>query len=362
MVLSLLLISFSTYLIWKASASFDLAASYLTRYLNEGIKGPTINAIASSLPELLISFFFLFYIGDIRGFSAGYATIIGSSIFNICVIPTIAFLIIYFERGVTFFPTDKKIIEQDGFFLLVTELVLIIGLYLGGISILLSIILIVVYCIYILIVFLKRGGGSVKVSKMNFNQNTLTHQSTWKNIINVDVASLITRKKQLNTTNALLIFIISLIIISLACKQLVHSSERLSQLLDLNIFFVTFFLAAVASSIPDTVLSIKDAKNGKYKDAFSNAYGSNIFDICIGIGLPVLIYLLINGVDELSTATKSSFSNDIIFTSSILLFLFSLIITFVYWFKSITLKRSVFIILMYVIFLSLIFLISQNSI
>ena len=62
MILSLAIIFFSAYLIWKSSESFDIASSYLTRNLNDGIKGPTINAIASSLPELLISFIFLFYI------------------------------------------------------------------------------------------------------------------------------------------------------------------------------------------------------------------------------------------------------------------------------------------------------------
>ena len=105
MILSFSLICLSTYLIWKASESFDIASSYLTRNLNEGIKGPTINAIASSLPELLISFFFLFYIGDLKGFSAGYATIIGSSIFNIAIIPTVSFLVIYYKNGTPLFPT-----------------------------------------------------------------------------------------------------------------------------------------------------------------------------------------------------------------------------------------------------------------
>ena len=68
---------------WKISSSFDLAANFLTRNWGEGLKGPTVNAIASSLPELLITFMFLFYFGNLEGFSAGYATIIGSSIFNI---------------------------------------------------------------------------------------------------------------------------------------------------------------------------------------------------------------------------------------------------------------------------------------
>ena len=92
MLLSFIFIALSTYVIWRISSPFDYAASYLTRNLNEGIKGPTINAIASSLPELIISFFFLFYIGDVAGFSAGFATIVGSSIFNITIIPTISFL------------------------------------------------------------------------------------------------------------------------------------------------------------------------------------------------------------------------------------------------------------------------------
>ena len=54
---NIIFIIISSYCIWKASSSFDIASSFLTRNIGEGIKGPTINAIASSLPELLISFF-----------------------------------------------------------------------------------------------------------------------------------------------------------------------------------------------------------------------------------------------------------------------------------------------------------------
>jgi Ca2+/Na+ antiporter len=64
----------------------------------DGLKGPTINAAASSLPELLISSMFLFYYKDIIGFSAGYATIIGSSAFNIACIPVISYLFIYYKK------------------------------------------------------------------------------------------------------------------------------------------------------------------------------------------------------------------------------------------------------------------------
>ena len=89
-MIQIILILFSIFLIWKVSSSFDLAANYLTRNMGEGIKGPTVNAVASSLPELMISSLFLFFYKDINGFSAGFATIIGSSAFNIAIIHVIA--------------------------------------------------------------------------------------------------------------------------------------------------------------------------------------------------------------------------------------------------------------------------------
>jgi len=350
MIISFLLVCLSTYLIWKVSASFDVASSYLTRNLNEGIKGPTVNAIASSLPELLISFFFLFYIGDVQGFSAGYATIIGSSIFNIAIIPTISFLIIYYQKGIDLFPTDKKIIEQDGFFLILTEMALLVGLYLGGISITLSIVLILLYCLYIVLVFKKRSKKHEEEIEIANNTSPF-----FKKILDLDIASLILRNRKMTSFKAVVILLISLAIISSACKLLVSSSEHLSIQLNINLFFITFLIAAVASSIPDTILSIQDAKNKKYKDAFSNAYGSNIFDICIGIGLPVLVYLLINGIDEISTQSSASSSNDIILSSSILLVLFSILITLIYWLKPLNKSRSILIISLYLIFLGIIF-------
>ena len=359
MIYNIIFIIISSYCIWKASSSFDIASSFLTRNIGEGIKGPTINAIASSLPELLISFFFLFHLKDIEGFSAGYATIIGSSIFNIAMIPTISFLVIYFKSGEKILPTDKNIISQDGLFLILTEIALILGLYYGGISISLSIILIVIYLIYILIIFKKRNiiskNQNEKLTKEN--KNLLRQKSFFINLIQLDIANIFIRRNKINTRNSLLILTISLIIISIACRQLVISSEHISNHLNLNLFFITFFIAAISSSVPDTILSIKDAENKKYKDAFSNAYGSNIFDICIGIGLPVLIYLTINDINIISSVKNDS--NNIVLISSLLLIIFSIPITLIYWLKSLNLFRSLIIIILYITFLTLVFFLSS---
>ena len=257
------------------------------------------------------------------------------------------------------FPTDKKIIEQDGFFLIVTEIALLVGLYFGGISIYLATILIVLYCIYIVLVFKKRnnkGLTNTATTSLNDKEDYIAETRFFKKIININIAGLVLNKSKLNNWKASLILFISIVILSLACKELVSSSEHLSKQLNMNLFFITFFIAAIASSVPDTILSVKDAQNEKYKDAFSNAYGSNIFDICIGIGLPVLVYLLVNGIDVISTDSKSD--NNIVFLSSIFLIVFSIPITLIYWLKGINLYRSIIVILFYLSFLVLVFYLS----
>ena len=44
--------------------------------------------------------------------------------------------------------------------------------------------------------------------------------------------------------------------------------------LNLPISAVAIIIAAAATSVPDTILSVKDALKGNYNDAISNAFGS----------------------------------------------------------------------------------------
>ncbi|MBA7537776.1 hypothetical protein ES705_30045 [subsurface metagenome] len=73
--------------------------------------------------------------------------------------------------------------------------------------------------------------------------------------------------------------------------------------LGIPLIFVAVILSAAASSLPDTVISVLDAKKGYYDDAISNALGSNIFDISFAIGLPLLFYTLLYNPIEMSPET-----------------------------------------------------------
>ena len=67
-------------------------------------------------------------------------------------------------------------------------------------------------------------------------------------------------------------------------------------------YFTAVILGAAASSVPDTIISYKDALKGDYDDAVANAIGSNIFDICFALGLPLFAYGLLRGDVTLTAA------------------------------------------------------------
>ena len=53
MIIPLIFMVISCLIIWRSSNGFEVASDYLGRKLPLGIKGATINAIASSMPEFL---------------------------------------------------------------------------------------------------------------------------------------------------------------------------------------------------------------------------------------------------------------------------------------------------------------------
>ena len=59
-LIPLVIIIITSIIIWRSSDGFDKASSYLGRNLSDGVKGATINAISSSMPELLTTIFLIF--------------------------------------------------------------------------------------------------------------------------------------------------------------------------------------------------------------------------------------------------------------------------------------------------------------
>ena len=355
MIYLIIKVLFATYLLWKISSTFDLAANFLTRNIGEGIKGPTINAIASSLPELFISTMFLFYYGDIKGFSASYATIIGSSAFNIAVIPVVSFLIVYFKNNTQKFEIDRVIVKQDGIFLIGAIILFLLG-FLFGINIYFTCILIGYYIAYVWSLYNSR-----KSNKSDFECNNIikteSSNGIFSDILNLKFFSIFNSGK-ITAISSLFTILFSIVVIGFSCDILITSTEDISKVVGINLFFVSFFIASIASSIPDTFLSVKDATNGKFKDSFSNAYGSNMFDICIGLGLPLFVYIIINGtintdfpIKRVGIIGDSFLNGNVLLWSIILLLVFTITTTLIYYYNKLKLQNAIIVLLLYFLFM-----------
>ncbi|MEA1969235.1 MAG: sodium/calcium exchanger protein [Thermodesulfobacteriota bacterium] len=103
------------------------------------------------------------------------------------------------------------------------------------------------------------------------------------------------KSEQGRTSRSWMLLLFSTLIIAGACAGLVEGCKEIANAMQINPLFIALILVAAASSVPDTIISIKDARKGNYDDALSNALGSNIFDITVSMGLPLAVFLLVTG-------------------------------------------------------------------
>ena len=80
--------------IWRAAEGFEVASQWLGRNLSDGVRGASINAIGSSMPEFLTVLIGLVLFADSDGFAVGLGTTTGSAVFNIAIIPALVILFV----------------------------------------------------------------------------------------------------------------------------------------------------------------------------------------------------------------------------------------------------------------------------
>ncbi|MDQ6995277.1 MAG: hypothetical protein Q9M18_06740, partial [Mariprofundaceae bacterium] len=125
-MISLILVFIATLVIAKACDGFEVAADYLGRNMTDGVKGATINAIGSSMPELFATFIFLFLFNETTGFAGGIGTTAGSAVFNTMVIPALSILAAIKMFKISSIPVAKKVVLRDGLMLIAAEFILIV--------------------------------------------------------------------------------------------------------------------------------------------------------------------------------------------------------------------------------------------
>lgn len=310
-LIGIAVVALSSVIIMRGCDSFDFASDYLGQRMPPGVKGATINAIGSSLPELFTTTILLFLYRDIDGYSGGIATCAGSAVFNSIIIPALCIGGVVFigvkrrgKRGrqrINAITVGKSTILRDGFFLIAAELVLIYFLggdtmtwWMGGM-------LMAVYLVYfgvLMLQIVRYDADTATVDGEDTDDDgpaTNAAPSFVNALWRFDFNQLFFAGRALNRWRAWTVLAASVTVIGAGCFALSWAVVEVARALDVALYFTTVILAAAATSVPDTVLSVKDALKGRYDDAISNALGSNIFDITVALGLPLLIYGLIYG-------------------------------------------------------------------
>lgn len=276
MVCAILLCS---WLVWLASEWIGRGAEIIGHGWNPGVRGATISAVSSSLPELFVTLLFLIILQDQEGFLGGLATMTGSAIFNILLIPGAMGVVSLVANESIRGEIDRKVVLWDGAWLLLVQFIALAFLHRGAFGIFESCVLLLLYAGYVYTLFAKNK----KEKALPFSSHRHSRiKQLWKLVV------------------------LGIIILGVSCFFLVEACVKLSEIAGWGLAATALIITAAATSLPDTFISIRDSLSGASVEGVSNAFGSNIFDLCVALGFPVLLYSAFNGPIELSDELQTS--------------------------------------------------------
>jgi cation:H+ antiporter len=260
----------STLVTWKGSDALELSASRLAvRYrLPTIVQGSLIVAVGSSFPELTTTVASSLIHGE---FELGMASIVGSAIFNILVIPGLSGLtkeelhydirLVY--RDAQFYLTSVAVLLLAFAFALIYEPVSEPPLA-GELTRPIAMIPLLLYGVYLF----------------------LQHQE-WRGEGKSPVDDSIEPSKSASKDWALLL--LGLVLVIAGVEGLLRTAIWLGDTLGTPSFLWGATVVAAATSIPDALISVRGARRGEGDVAIGNVLGSNIFDLLVAVPVGVLV-------------------------------------------------------------------------
>ncbi|WP_018257532.1 sodium:calcium antiporter [Halomicrobium katesii] len=257
----------ATVAIWKGSGWLEAASDELATYygLPLVVQGAVIAAIGSSFPELASV-----VAAALQGsLSLGVGAIVGSAIFNILVIPAVSAIAKDGEME-----SSRALVYKEAQFYMLAVSVLVITFamaviyypvdgetLMGTVTRPLALIPIAMYGLYVFIQF----------------QDTSDYEADPEAGDGIDI------RRQWGYLLA------GLLVILVAVHYLVHSVGVIGTALGIPEFIMGVTIIAGATSLPDSLVSVRSARDDKAVASLGNVLGSNTFDLLVAIPVGVLI-------------------------------------------------------------------------
>ncbi len=111
--------------------------------------------------------------------------------------------------------------------------------------------------------------------------------------------------------------IVCCVVIIFSSDIVVNNAVILAQLLGISTKIITMTIVVIGTSLPEMTMTVISAKRGEFDFALGNIIGTNIFNIGVVLGLPLLIY---GGFNSLNFNMIDVFA---VFVGAFILFLFA---------------------------------------
>lgn len=279
--------------------------------MSHDMAGATLMAVGSSAPELFVSLIAIFRPGDHA--DIGIGTIVGSALFNLLVIVGAAAMV---KNTILAW---QPVVRDLLFYALA-----IAGLYYvlnnGTLSLQEAIMLISLYVVYVYSVVNWRKWFKYQGFDEDPEEEEDDEESTGWKVVFKPFDWLLARSFP-PTEHYWAVFFISILFIGVLCWVLVESAIGISHILNIPEVVIALTVLAVGTSVPDMISSVIVARQGRAGMAVSNAIGSNIFDIFIGLGFPWLLKILLVDSDLVFDIEGLDISVGLLFASVLFIWL-----------------------------------------
>lgn len=280
------LISGLIVIIISANILVDSAASLAIRLkIPKSIIALTIIAFGTCAPELAISFS---SISSSNG-TVALANVIGSCIINIVLIIGIASMIHPIKIQ------NQTVKKELPILLIITTLFC----------------LIIYNRISQTTPFLNRLDGILLLSAFSIFVFYLFR------IIRNNNVELTEEKPKYSLNKSIIYIIITLVLIFISSELLVKNAVAIADQLGISEKIITMVIIIIGTSLPELVMTITAAMKNEFELAIGNIIGTNIFNICVVLGLPITIFGKVEIIDF------NIIDIVVVFISSLFLYIFS---------------------------------------
>ena len=270
--------------------------------LSSDVAGATFMAAGSSAPELFTSLMGVFAVKN----DVGIGTIVGSAVFNLCCI--IGGTALFTPQVLTI---DWKPITRDTFFYGISIFAMIYVLKDGLVIMEEAAGLIACYFVYVLFMaynpqimdcISKLAGESgfkepeeeEKADEEDDDEDESPIAKAVARPLNIIFEVTIPNCSLPHNKNKYLVtFFTSIVWIGVLSYFMVTWASKLGCIWGIHPAIMGVTILAAGTSVPDAIGSLLVARDGQGDMAVSNAIGSNVFDILLGLGLPWLLACLI---------------------------------------------------------------------